>query len=385
MRKQIGDKIHAVAKRQAQQIARYTLLPIGKNAIYSLFLVLLVAVAAAAVSSSIELTAKKGGPDADSVLYHLHKLKVEDVEGMLKHFVRRSVKLMKRRFGGRKVAVAIDFTDEMFYGEKGSPGVVGTKRKNGTNYAYKFLTVSIVTDKMRFFLFAYPAFERGNNFLYVGRVLDMLEEFEVRTHVLLLDREFNDAETLKLLDRRGYRYIIPADHDSKFERWKKAAGKFPAIARGWKIGDAETTLVMLEEEGHVFGYLTNFPDKFFSEDAYVLSYLYSKRWGIETAHRVEDKFRIYTTTTDEKVRYFFFVVSVLFYNLWVWVNLTFGLWGKTMVRVDELKRILHDILDDFIRWLCNPERWFSFGLGGSLGERSFLPENTLPSQAASEP
>lgn len=160
MKKDVMNKIHAVAERQAQQLARYNLLQIGKNAVHSLFAVLLIAVVAAAASSSIELTAKKGGPDADTVLYHLHKLKVEDVERMLKHFVRRAVKLMKRRFGGRKVAVAIDFTDEMFYGDKKSPGVVGTKRKNGTNHAYRFLTVNIVTDRMRFFLFAFPALDR---------------------------------------------------------------------------------------------------------------------------------------------------------------------------------------------------------------------------------
>lgn len=375
MKKDVGDKIPAAVKRQARKIAKYNLLPVGKNAVYDLFSMLLVVVEAAATKHSLELTAK--GLDADTVFHHLQKLSVGSTEGMLKHFVQRAVRLLKRLFGNRKFAVAIDFTEEMYYGEKGNPCVVGTKHKAGSNFAYRYLTVNIVVKDCRFFIFSYPVFERGNNKFYVEKVLNVLEEFGIKTYVLLLDREFNEAGTINLLRERGYHYIIPSDQDSKFRRWAKAAGRYPAIARGWKIGEAETTLVILKEKGHIYGYLTNLPEKQYEDDAHHLSFLYSKRWGIETAHRVDDKFRVYTTSKNGIVRYFFFVVSLLLYNLWVGINLAFGLGGGRTIKVDEIKDLLRTISDEFWHWLSSPERWFSFGLGNEKQGRGFLPKMGL--------
>lgn len=352
----LENKIHAALEQQARKLAGFDLLKLGKNAIYGAFCILMTVIEAATDAASIESKAKEA--DADTVFYHLGKLTVEAVEGMLKANIGRAVKLAKRMFGGRKFAIAIDYTDEMYYGDENNAPVVGTKQKNGSSYAFKYLTVNIVVKDCRFFLFAYPVFERGDNWKYVEKVLDLLGEFDIKTHVLLLDREFNDSMTLELLQERGYCYIIPADQDSKFERWKKAAGKFPAIFRGWNVAGAETDLVMLEEKGHVYGYLTNLPREFYSHDAFVLSGLYAKRWGIETAHRVEDKFRIYTTTKNGVARYLFFAFSVLLYNLWVWINLAFGLSGAASLRVDEMVQMLRKAFEEFWRWLKTPERWF---------------------------
>jgi len=357
MEKGISDKIPAVLKQQARKITSYDLLKLGKNALYECFDVIQAAVEAAIATSSIEAKAKSA--NADTVFYHLGKLSVENVENMLKSHVYRAVKLVKRRFGDRKFAVAIDYTDEMFYGDENTKGIVGTKHKKGSNYAFKYLTVNIVTNGCRFFLFAYPVFQRGNNWVYVEKTLNLLEELGLKAYVLLLDREFNESKTLDLLQARGYSFIIPAVQNSKFNRLKKTADRFPAIARCWKVAGVETTMILLEEEGHIYGYVTNLPEEFYKDDVYVLSVLYSKRWGIETAHRVEDDFRIYTTTKNGIVRYFFFVMSVLIYNLWVWVNLTFGVDGFIFVKVDELRQLLMKLFDDFRQWLSSPDRWFS--------------------------
>ncbi len=364
----ILDKIPAVLQ-QARELAGYDLLTMGKNAVYGCFDIIQTAIEAAVAASSIEAKAKSA--NADTIFYHLNKLSVENTENMLKVHVAMMARHIKRRFGGRKFAVAIDYTDEMFYGDKETHGVVGTKNKNGSNYAFKYMTVNIVTAGSRFFLFAYPIFARGDNWFYIEKALDCLEELEIKTYVLLFDKEFNESGTLGLLDARNYKYIIPADQDSKFERWKKSAKQLPAIFRGWKIADAETTLVLLEEDGHVYGYLTNLPEKFYRDNAYVLSELYSKRWGIETAHRVEDNFRIYTTTKNGFVRYFFFVISVLLYNLWVWVNLSFGAVPHTRIKVEELKQLLTKEFEDFWRWMSSPERWLSMLSLGNSKEAQF--------------
>ncbi len=365
-----GDKIPAALMQQARKMARDVLLKIGKNALYSVFDIIQPVIEAAVAATSVERKAKTA--DADTVFYHLEKLSVDDIEKLLKRKVSRAVKLAKRRFGNRKFAVAIDYTDEMFYGDEELAPVVGTKHKDGSSYAFKYLTVNIVMEGCRFFLFTYPIFTRGDNWVYVEKVLDLLEEFCLKTYVLLLDKEFNDSKTLDLLQDRGYWYIIPADQDSKFDRWKKAADRFPATFRGWTVAEVETTLIMLEEEGHIYGYLTNLPEDFYRDDAYVLSKLYSKRWGIETAHRVEDDFRIYTTTRNGTIRYFFFVISILIYNLWVWVNLNFGLVGSLRISVAEIKEILTKSFEEFWRWLSSPERWFSLTSNEKIGKCYFL-------------
>jgi putative transposase len=376
MEKMFEDKIPAALRQQARKLAGCGLLEMGRNAIYSAFGLLMTVIEAASGAASIESKAKTA--DADTVFYHLGKLSVDAIEGMLKTNIGRAVKLAKRMFGGRKFAIAIDYTDEMFYGDESKAPVVGTKHKNGSSYAFKYLTVNIVVKNCRFFLFAYPVFERGDNWKYIEKTLDLLEEFGIKTHVLLLDREFNDSMTLELLQRRNHAYIIPADQDSKFERWKKSAEKFPAIFRGWNVAGVETDLVMLEGKGHVYGYLTNLPEEFYRDDAFALSGLYAKRWGIETAHRIEDKFRIYTTTRNGAIRYLFFAISVLLYNLWVWINMTFGLAGAAAIKVEEMIQMLRSMFDELRRWLKSPDRWFCRQLE-NFGRAAFaLGSHALP-------
>jgi IS4 transposase len=59
--------------------------------------------------------------------------------------------------------------------------------------------------------------------------------------------------------------------------------------------------------------------------------LYSKRWGIETSYRVKKhSFRGKTTSKDYRIMLFYFLFSVLLYNLWILcdVLMWFHLFGK---------------------------------------------------------
>lgn len=44
---------------------------------------------------------------------------------------------------------------------------------------------------------------------------------------------------------------------------------------------------------------------------------YNDRWGIETGYRTKDRFLIKTNTPKYSIRVFFFLLSVLLYNIWV--------------------------------------------------------------------
>ena len=254
-------------------------------------------------------------------------------------------------------------------------GVVGTKPKNGTSRAFKFMTVNIVTPKGRFFLWAYPMHNRKETLWLLNKALMKIEELGVQPYLLLLDKEFAFTDVLALIGEK-YSYIIPAKQDKKFKRYVKGK-KLPACCDDWRISNScgeeiSTQLVVLEEEGHKHGYLTNLPRQFFADEPEILSELYGKRWGIETAHRGEDKYRISTTCKRAEVRYLFFVFSVLLYNLWVWLNLFFFFRSETAgITIAMLKDLGRQVFDDFFLWLRQPQRWFSMQAVGNTLERAF--------------
>lgn len=324
-------KVAAAMEGQARQLANHELFEMAINAKYTTAAVLMVVILAALNGISIEMQADGISPDA--VLYHLNqKLSLESVELLMKGAVRRTATLLKRRFGNRRFAIAMDYTDEMYYGELGHSMAVGTKPKDGSSHAYKYFTVSIVTEGARCILFCYPVFDRATpHMFFIDRALCFMEGMGIRPHTLLLDREFGCVDVIASLQSDRYRYVIPADHDSKFERKTKEVQKFPARFIDWQMANAkkevaETDLVVIErfdKEGKrmLHGFLTNLPKSCYEEEVEDLARLYSRRWGIETAHREEDQFRLKTTSVNGVVRYLFFVIGVLIYNLWVELNL----------------------------------------------------------------
>ena len=365
MEKGISDKIPAVLRKQARRMENYDLMRMGKNCLLRQCMLLAFLISSAFLGQSLEQRALNDKSfTSDALYYHLNnKVEVEAAEGMLNYFVsKRDIKLLRRRFGGWGFYVAIDFTEEMFYGEKGTFGVVGTKHKKGSNRAFRYMTMCIVTPKGRFLIWAYPMEDRKETLYLLNKALMRIGELGLRVHAILLDREFNYTDALALVGEK-YKYITPADQDKKFK--KRIQGKkFPAYCDDWRIQNKygeqiSTQLVVLEEQEHKYGYYTNLPRERFIKDMEILSHVYGMRWGIETAHREVYGFRISTTCKKMEVRYLYFVVSILLYNLTVWINLFFGLVGAAHVTFSEMKEMLRQIFEEFNLWLKSPERWLS--------------------------
>ena len=346
----------------------------GKNSKFDLATFFGTLIEAAILRFSPEEVALNSGQHCPDTLYHHlnNKAKVEEIEKMLEASVsHRDIVILRRQLGNKRIWIAIDFTDEMFYGEKTTDGVVGTKRKSGSNYAFRYMTVNIVTPKGRFLIWAYPMFSRKETLWLLNRALEKIGKLGLTPHLILLDREFNSTDLLALIGEK-YKYITPADQDEKFRRHIKGK-ELPAHCDDWRIANSigeeiSTRLVVLEEKKHKYGYLTNLPVGFFRENAYILSEFYSKRWGIETAHRCEDKFRISTTCKTAAVRYLYFVIGVLLYNLWVWLNFFFDFdtCGEHLT-IAWMKRKLAEIFEEFRIFMKSPQRWFGFMVDEKIG------------------
>ena len=108
---------------------------------------------------------------------------------------------------GRKFTVAADVTYEAYYGREKSEWIHNYKPDKGCTGSYQFITLSIVLNGCRLIL-GYLPLRRGD------RKEVLLEELLTRVlphipvDVVLLDRGFNSARVIRLLQRLRLCYLI---------------------------------------------------------------------------------------------------------------------------------------------------------------------------------
>ena len=82
-----------------------------------------------------------------------------------------------------------------------------------------------------------------------------------------------------------------------------------------------------------------------------VSKLYPKRWGIETSYsKMKEDFWVKTRSKNYIIRLFYFELIVLFYNLWVFVNILVYFTLFNEIKYDP---IIHTM--DFIKEMSNNE------------------------------
>jgi putative transposase len=93
----------------------------------------------------------------------------------------------------------------------------------------------------------------------------------------------------------------------------------PSIIKDFPMKNVKFNLVVAERDGEKRVFATNMQlnenDPKLIERMFIL---YSKRWGIETSYRVKKhSYRPKTTSKNYIIRLFYFLFSVLLYNLWI--------------------------------------------------------------------
>lgn len=284
-------------------------------------------------------------PDADTLLYHLKNY--SDTKDLHKMFVTlfeivwemtRQINLFDIR---KHYDVAIDFTEWYFYGDRGAPMVVGKAPERGTSKCYKFATINIVESGKRFTLLALPVgpFDKKEDVL--RKLLSYtLERIKVR--MVYVDRGFCDSYSIKVFNSLHLKYLMPA---SKIPTVKNMIGisSAPSIITDFEMKDVKFNLVIVDEEldnGKIEkrAFATN--EQFNENDvglAERLFLLYGKRWGIETSYRVKKhSYLPKTTSKNYLIRLFYFMFSVLLYNLWILADILIWLALFGVVKEDHL-------------------------------------------------
>lgn len=288
-----------------------------------------------------ELRPFAGCPDADTLLYHLKKHPGhKDVQKMFTTLFEVVWEMARKNnmFDVRKrYDVAIDFTEWYFYGDKSSFMVVGKQPEKGTAKCYKFITINIVEAGKRFTLLALPvsALDNINKDKLIKKLLSYaLQRIKIRQ--VYADRGFFDSKSIRAIEQFNLKYLMPGVKQYNVKLLLKVTPA-PSVITGFVLKDVKLNLVILEEElkdgkkvKRVFATNENYDPN----DVALLERLfdkYGKRWGIETSYRVKKhSYLPKTTSKNYYIRLFYFMFSVLLYNLWILADvlLWLALFGK---------------------------------------------------------
>jgi len=214
----------------------------------------------------------------------------------------------------KPLTLAIDWHDEMYYGDPEAEGVAGTRRRRGSHYAYRFATASVLLDGERLTLAATPIVNEPV-IDHVKKLLTQVSELGVKVKLLLFDRGYYSVDLIRYLNSLEAVYVIQLPSRIKGLKGgedRMYTTKTHKRRRGEQVS---FRLVTLREADRLFLFATNTSLK--PEE---IREQFRKRWGIETSYRVIRKFHAKTTSKLYRLRILYFYLAVVLYNLWVLLN-----------------------------------------------------------------
>lgn len=230
----------------------------------------------------------------------------------------------KYGFTQRRTIVSIDFHDKPYYGDHSLKEVVGTKQKAGTNYAYRYATICICEEGIRFNLATFAVTQLDLRRKVISRLLKEARKY-VCIGQVLLDRGFNDTDLIDLLDEDArVNYTMPLTENKKVKRIAKDMKGIITIHYTFyedrpKEYQTKVKLIIDKREKETYYFITNIAGE--NKTALLLIIeAYRKRWGIETGYRVADDFYAWTTSKKFSIRCFLGLLSFLMQDLWILQN-----------------------------------------------------------------
>lgn len=282
----------------------------------------------------------------ENLLCHITS-KFKDVETLMKDFETLFEKIWndtkKYNLFDKPVNISIDRTEIPFYGDINAVGINGKKLKDGTTWGYALYTVYISKYGRRYTLITLPLIKirKGvpeslflhSEILILKRLL-LFAKSKVKIKCVLLDNGFFYEDTFNLCNELRLKYLtIPKGGEKKIiEDTKDKPSYF--LQCDYPYNNCKINLFMIRKlispknnprikNEVIWRYATNLqPTGDKDEWIDTVSKLYPKRWGIETSYRkMKEDFYVRTTSKKYIIRLFYFELIVLFYNLWVFVNI----------------------------------------------------------------
>jgi len=242
------------------------------------------------------------------------------------------IRRLSEKFGWKEksVMLAIDYTDDDFYGDVQGIDIHGWTGESGVTGKFKFLTCSIVSDEIpeRIPLISIPVHIGQYKSQAILYCLAKIKDYIGNIELILFDRGFYNKDLMHELDQNNFPYLIfvPKSKDKQEILFQLKNGSRVAIYNEFKINKDksnfvdENILVFLKqlynpknEQSYDWVFATNLEQIPLSN----LVQTYKKRWRIETGYRVQDEATIKCKSKDMKIRYFLFVFQQLLQTQWV--------------------------------------------------------------------
>jgi hypothetical protein len=244
---------------------------------------------------------------------------------LLKHEFEASVRNSFKHLRFGKVKVALDVTEEPYWGKN---GVYNTRAKVHvkSQESWQYLSLSIVEPHF-IPLMSLPYRQVDDLDDLVIDLLKYLRTLPLNVGLVLFDRGFYHANLIDYLEnRRGkqslpYLMLVPRTgavkrylaSTKKFGRYNHEF-KYTKDKSGWK---PMTTIVICKGIGKTkrgnpidWCFATN------QRGNVSLVWKYKKRWNIETGFRIQDEAMIKSKSSHPLIRYFYHLVSMLIVLMW---------------------------------------------------------------------
>jgi len=253
-------------------------------------------------------------PTGDTVLSYLKGIDRYELQNASSIVFEEQVKELKR--GGllnRSVPVAFDWHDQVFYGEKDSEMVYGIRSKNGSSYAYQYLTASILLDCRRLTIVLTPIKSREHMLAYIQDALNKMRIMGIRVRHLLFDAGFTSLALPRYLGEHGYTYAMRFSSNEITKRIGLKDGEEALYPCDYPFRIARADDL---KAGKSYLFATNMACR-----PRTVLRRYKRRWGIETSYREHNVFLAKTTSKDYTMRLLYYAVAVCIYNAWCVFNI----------------------------------------------------------------
>lgn len=252
------------------------------------------------------------GDKADTLHRHVKENTEPDLKRAFEFNTRKSVGKMSL---GRCV-LAIDPTAELYYGKNGMLNVRQKKFENGTDEAYTYAVLSVVSPRP-LPLMALP-YRQGDDLTALAKeLLEYAMSLPIKIECVLFDRGFYIGDLIDYLSTEKIRYLIFAPQNKPMKRYISQTTniasfnheiKYNKRKSWWKV---QTKVVVIKDnKNYYWCFATNL-----RQSLYLIS-KYKQRWQIETDFRVHDEARIKTKSNEPIVRYFYFLTSLVLMANW---------------------------------------------------------------------
>lgn len=316
-------KLYEFTKKQVRGLLTYDL---KERAIYSKDEHLKLLISASLVNGFAEGVSESlnESPTGETLLSYIKTQTKEMLKQAFDDLLSKNVrKLQRQRKLSLPVPIAIDLHDVMYYGDhEETPMVIGTLHRDGSNYAFEYLTASVLTDGERLIVAVIGLASRGEIASSTEQIVRKLrEELKVRIRYLVFDGGFFNTNVLRFLEESRLKYIVrigPTYNTKKMRLWQGRRFTYTTSGhRRRKSEQASFEVVVAYDKTKDYKYLfaTSLPHR-----AETILKLFKNRWGIETSYRMSNQFLTKTTSRNYVVRLFYYLFACLVYNAWVTYN-----------------------------------------------------------------